>query len=188
MNMNFNFLGKCDISHIRDKIINISDDIWDEYTYRQNQYDVHSETKSINVKFSEESSEKGIEPAKTKYYDFFDFEKLINKIHPIYEKNYGNGYFQRILIVKLPKYKSIKMHTDDSYGLVICKRTHIPILTHKNTLFIVENETKNLAEGEIWEIDNTKPHAVYNQTETDRIHLILDYMPYDVNLRTKRII
>jgi aspartyl/asparaginyl beta-hydroxylase (cupin superfamily) len=55
------------------------------------------------------------------------------------------------------------------------KRTHIPIITNSEVTFIVGGETKYLKEGEIWEIDNSKEHSVNNNSNVDRIHLIMDY-------------
>jgi len=186
--MNFKYLGNCDISEIKNKIQNLPENVWDEYIFRQKQYDAHKDTKSINVKFSQESSEFGIEADETKYYKLLGFNKFLNSIVNLYKLEYGDGYFQRILIVNLPKFKNIEMHYDVGYGLIICKRTHIPIVTNDEILFQIENETKNLKEGEIWEIDNQKSHAVYNQTNVDRIHLILDYMPTKNNKTIKSLI
>ena len=57
-------------------------------------------------------------------------------------------------------------------------RTHIPITTNKSIKFMVGNEVKNLKEGEVWEINNADTHAVNNESDKDRVHLIVDYYPY----------
>ena len=61
--------------------------------------------------------------------------------------------------------------------MTTCKRTHIPIITNSEVTFTVGGETKFLKEGEIWEINNTKEHSVDNNSDIDRIHLLIDIMP-----------
>ena len=40
-------------------------------------------------------------------------------------------------------------------------------------------EEKNMKVGEMWEINNgNKSHAVYNNSDEDRVHLIFDYITY----------
>jgi aspartyl/asparaginyl beta-hydroxylase (cupin superfamily) len=71
----------------------------------------------------------------------------------------------------------IDKHIDAGKSLSICHRVHIPIITNKNVLFEIDNEIKNLKEGEMWEINNSeKIHSVVNNSNTDRIHLIVDWI------------
>jgi quercetin dioxygenase-like cupin family protein len=51
------------------------------------------------------------------------------------------------------------------------------LITNKDILFTVGNTTKNLKEGEIWEINNQNLHSVQNNSKEERIHLIIDYLP-----------
>ena len=64
---------------------------------------------------------------------------------------------------------------DNGESLVNCKRTHIPIITNDLVTFTIGGETKQLKEGEIWEINNINEHSVDNNSNENRIHLILDY-------------
>ena len=47
---------------------------------------------------------------------------------------------------------------------------------------------KYLKEGEIWEIDNTKEHSVTNNSNIDRIHLLIDYKIYDKKIKTLHVV
>ena len=88
-----------------------------------------------------------------------------------------DGYIFRAILVLLPKGKSIPKHIDTGESLTIPRRIHIAVQTNPNCFFNVGDVTKNLKEGEIWEIDNSgQRHAVSNEGDTDRIHLIVDFL------------
>ena len=40
------------------------------------------------------------------------------------------------------------------------------------------DNTINMKEGICYEINNQLPHAAHNNSDLDRIHLIIDIMPY----------
>ena len=48
-------------------------------------------------------------------------------------------------------------------------------MTTPGIIFTIDGIDKHLKIGEIWEIDNTKMHGVNNPTDTDRVHLIVDF-------------
>jgi hypothetical protein len=83
----------------------------------------------------------------------------------------------RALLVNLPSGKLIPFHIDSGFTLASCRRIHIPIQTNENCFFTVGNDKRNLKLGELWEINNDKiQHSVENLGETDRIHLIVDWV------------
>ena len=105
------------------------------------------------------------------------FTDFLEKIKNLYIEKFGNGFIIRAILVKLKANSNIDRHIDESTSLDICHRTHIPIITNKYVLFEIDNEIKNLKEGEIWEINNTqKNHSVENYSNQDRIHLIVDWI------------
>ena len=44
-------------------------------------------------------------------------------------------------------------------------------------IFRVGGEQKVMHPGEMWEINNATVHAVDNQSDEDRIHMIIDWVP-----------
>jgi aspartyl/asparaginyl beta-hydroxylase (cupin superfamily) len=84
----------------------------------------------------------------------------------------------RALLVKLTSGKSIRPHVDVvGFSLVIGRRIHIPIQTNDDCFFTVGDDKRNLKLGELWEINNDKKmHSVENFGDTDRIHLIVDWI------------
>jgi len=170
--MNFKMCGDIDITHLKDNLDGLD---WSEHTLRQNLYEVHKDTQTLEIMWDVESLQTNkIGKIHSNYYKL-DIESFLEKIKPIYESNYGGGYFIRILLVKLKSNSNIAPHVDTGDSLKNCKRTHIPIITNSKVTFTIGGETKNLKEGEIWEIDNTKQHSVDNNSDIDRIHLLIDY-------------
>lgn len=170
----FKNFGIIDVAGFK-KIISENNFDWDEFNFRQQRGQmVHKETKSIPIIFDESFSLQKF--TKTKYYHLFENE--INKLEThLLNTIQEDGYIFRALLVNLPAHKEIKPHIDTGASLVIPRRIHIPITTNQDCYFTVGDTKKNLKEGEIWEIDNDgRRHSVSNGGDTDRIHLIVDFL------------
>ena len=51
---------------------------------------------------------------------------------------------------------------------------HIPVQTHAALEFRLNGKRLVMQEGECWYINANMPHSVANQSEIDRIHLVVD--------------
>ena len=179
INYSFKKLGTIDITNFKNIINNLSDDNWDENTSR-NRGKTHEEVKVIAIKWIPEVLKqkeiKEIDNNKI-YYDL-NFKLIEDELKLIYKNSYGEGFLHKILLAKMPPNWNIRKHRDSGLSLMAVHRTHIPITTNKSIKFMVGNEVKNLKEGEVWEINNADTHAVNNESDKDRVHLIVDYYPY----------
>jgi aspartyl/asparaginyl beta-hydroxylase (cupin superfamily) len=180
MNFNYKMYGNIDVQHLKDKINTLD---WNEHTLRQKLFKMHKHTQTLEIMWDIDSLQTDkVGKTHPNYYQL-DMESFLNNIKPIYEKNFGKGYFIRILFVKLKSNTNIAPHVDSGKSLVNCKRTHIPIITNPKVTFTIDGETKHLKEGEIWEINNTRNHSVDNNSDEDRIHLIIDWYTYPPNIK-----
>ena len=69
----------------------------------------------------------------------------------------------------------IKEHRDISGGTAAnVIRLHIPIITHPDVAFYVDGQRVTMAAGEVWHLDTTYRHRVANESDVNRIHLIID--------------
>ncbi len=169
---NFRNYGIIDVTRIK-KIISENNLDWDEFDFRQQKYHVHKETKTIPILFDESFS---LTKTETKHYNLFcnELSVIEQKLKDIIDED---GYIFRAILVILPAGKEIKPHTDKGESLRVPRRIHIPIITNQDCYFTVGDTTKNLKEGEIWEINNSgQRHSVSNGGYTDRIHLIVDWL------------
>lgn len=67
----------------------------------------------------------------------------------------------------------IKRHVDTFLsGRVV--RLHIPVITHPDVEFQLDDVRQNWQEGEFWYGDFTQPHSVFNKSDITRVHLVID--------------
>ena len=75
-------------------------------------------------------------------------------------------------------------------------RFHIPIITHQDVLFYVENNPTHLPESSLWYVNVRKYHKVHNNSKIIRVHLVFDVWVTDefitnviepaINIKTKQ--
>lgn len=165
----YNFLGTFDTGGFEQLIKNLNEEDWNEYTVRQKKYEVHRHTLTIPLIFDNFTNI----PKNYPKYEIFKDEIL--KLEDFFKQFYMTGKLIRCLLVKLLPESYIPKHVDRSYSLEISNRHHIPVTTHEDILFFIDDEPKNMKIGEVWEINNTKPHNVSNPTQYSRIHIIADW-------------
>ena len=169
--MNFNYIATSNIDLLKNKILKTKN--WNQYEFRQKTYDVHKKTKTIPLIYDEDLRHE----TPTYHVDYHKYKKSIDMIKEILNKKLGEGRIIRAILVNLPAKNKIDEHIDSGYSLSNCSRIHIPIVTNDKVCFKVGKEKKNLKSGEMWEINNTnKIHSVENNSNQDRIHLIIDWI------------
>lgn len=171
---NYKFIGNYDVSNLIKILNQKSDGDWNYWTVKQTKFPAHSQTKTIPLMVDEQygyfGDKKGI---KSKFYE--EFETELFNIKNILKNKYGDGDVLAIEIANLPIQSKIGEHTDKGISLIKNPRIHLVLQTNKKAIFKVGDEDKNMKIGEMWEINNTKPHSVANIGKFDRIHMILDY-------------
>ena len=98
--------------------------------------------------------------------------------------------FERVRLMKIKANSSIGKHSDKidkDFGLEDGKivRIHVPIRTNDQVEFCLwegsEKTTNYLKEGHYYYVDVRAPHAVQNNSDVDRIHLVVDtYVNRDI--------
>ncbi len=106
------------------------------------------------------------------------------KIHRILEKIPAET--ERVRLMKLKAGTKISKHNDRvdkdiKSGKII--RLHIPVITHKKILMKswLKNLTveTNFKRGECWWLDVSRAHEVNNNSDVDRVHLVIDIFNND---------
>lgn len=98
--------------------------------------------------------------------------EIINKL-----EDHVVGKSARVLLIKLEAGKDVTEHVDNGDYLSTVRRYHIPLITNDKVFYTVNSETISMKKGECWEINNLKPHSVINNSNEDRIHLLIDILP-----------
>ena len=95
--------------------------------------------------------------------------------------SYIPAEFERVRVMRLKAGTTIKKHTDKvdkeiKNGNIV--RIHIPLKTSLNVHFYLwegkEQYHFNLETGKYYYTDVSKPHAVHNKADFDRLHLVVD--------------
>ena len=164
----FRYLGEFDTSFFQK---HLSDVNWEEYVDRQaNRLGMHD---TYTVPIIWDLNMKSI-----KHWPVYSvFEKEIEKINTIFTDILGPGAIYSCVLTKLPAGKSIDMHYDNGKFYRTSSRVHIPLVTNEQTFFQVGSDIVNMKVNEMWEICNHGMlHGTYNKGNTDRIHLMFDWV------------
>ena len=115
-------------------------------------------------------------------YTSLYYEPVMDPILDILEKlpcTYERVRFMKLVAGKVIGKHSDKIDKDIESGKII--RVHIPIRTNEDVIFTLYESTKdkignehNLKTGHFYYTDVSKPHAVRNNSNVDRIHLVVD--------------
>lgn len=92
---------------------------------------------------------------------------------------------QRCLLARLPADAVIAPHIDTAPYFSKTLRLHFPVESHDRAWMISGELTYLMAPGEVWALNNSAPHAVWNAHRSQsRTHMICDFLatPALVNL------
>lgn len=173
----FNFYkhGEYDISFIRNVALWFTDE-WLIDQSRQTTFKTHENTQSYFL-YQTDLHWTPDQPYVLNLKSNLDI--LLEAVEPIVQdlEKLHDGIRGQVLLIKLISRSDIPEHVDSGHYLNKVRRHHIPIITSENTVFGVGGEEVNMAEGECWEINNSRPHYVKNHSYISRIHLLVDIMP-----------
>ena len=182
---NFRYIGEVDASGLKNLVLDLPEDRWQSEPYRQQRYEVHRSTQTINLVFDPDF--RHTHP--TKFPALQEFEPLLRPalgiVADFYEQSprgrellHGSrlGYFIRANVVRLKAGGEIPAHKDGNFSLAHAHRVHLPVITNPDVRFTVGKETRNLPVGTLYEINNRRTHSVRNDGSEDRVHLILDFV------------
>jgi hypothetical protein len=167
------WLGSVDISDLRETLHRQDAGLWDADTAFRQALAPYRQTRTIYLMMT-----LGGPNAATRYFagwpplreSFSTVAARLASFYPV------PGRVLNAQIALLPPGAVIPEHRDAGPTLEVTHRVHVPLVTHADVVFSVEDEHLTLAEGQAYELDNMRRHAVENQSPIDRIHLIVDYL------------
>lgn len=173
----FEEFGFVKIDAITKEILSYYDE-WVADTSRQNIFETHQHTFTIGLMALEYSHSFGSEgnciiKRKLKSADAQnEFSEIVKKVESL-----ADGKLIRAEFVSLNPKSRIRAHKDRSDVLYVSRRFHIPIKTNDLVIFTSDKESRILKTGILYELNNTKYHSVKNNSNENRIHLIVDVLP-----------
>ena len=170
-------LGQVEIAPLTEAISNLDESAWHSNKLRQSEYEVHQQTESIVLVFTDGDGWPNIEVTKEAGWDLLA-EQAVPLMHKIIADHYPpGGTIIRAMLAKLIAGRVIKTHVDHHPSFHAGHRIHVPITTNRRVRFMIDGQPHQLKIGEAYEINNQKSHSVMNKGEEDRITFIFDYVP-----------
>ena len=103
------------------------------------------------------------------------FSRYIDDVVAVVIKKLGEVKVKQAMLTNLKAGTVIPRHRDRGPITAKTHRIHVPVITNKECIFSVGDESKNLNAGQIWVIDNVnRYHSVENKGKNNRVHLIID--------------
>jgi quercetin dioxygenase-like cupin family protein len=169
--------GKVDMEPLAEAILAQDEAAWNENVQRQQDYEVHEQTRSIVLLFAEVKDWPAIEVSKQPGWD-----RLSKVAVPVMHQIIGNWYpaggtIIRAMAAKLLAGGRIIPHRDSHPSFGAGHRVHVPIVTNPRVRFMIDGRPYQLEVGQAYEINNQKVHSVMNKGDADRINFIFDYLP-----------
>jgi hypothetical protein len=120
-------------------------------------------------------------------YDMPAWEQWAPRLWPILAAavkpyGYARGFFPRIMLARLPAGAFVAPHVDGEPSGNRPHKIHVPLLTNADTFFFVDQQRYHLVAGHAYEVNNAARHAAANRGQSDRVHLIFEYL--DAALQT----
>ncbi len=171
-------LGEIDTRALSDAILGLDDQMWFDNQERQNDYEVHKQTRSVVLVFCDGNME-DLAVSKEAGWDRLS-EAAVPLMHDLIGRHYeAGGVVIRAMAAKLLAGGRINPHFDSHLSFRHSHRIHVPITTNNRVRFMIDGKPFRLEVGEAYEINNQKTHSVINSGREDRITFIFDYMPAD---------
>lgn len=153
--------------------------LWDQHTFRtKTKGSPHSQISDIWLMFND--IEKYSDP--TQVIDDKDVEPypgwfMLPQARPIIFDlmRYVEGVrLGRVVITKLPPGGIVPPHVDSGEPATYFTRYQLALQCRPGCVFQIMNEQVTFRDGEIWMIDNNSEHSVVNNSEDDRLVMVID--------------
>lgn len=170
-------LGPVDTGRLAEAILAQDEAAWREEQIREESYEVHKQTRSIVLVFTDGGGWPEIEVHKEPGWDRLA-EVAVPVMHDIIERCYPpGGAIIRAMAAKLIAGGKIRPHRDSHPSFHHGHRIHVPITTNPRVRFIIDGRPYRFEVGQAYELNNQLMHSVANKGPEDRITFIFDYVP-----------
>lgn len=172
-------LANIDISALRDAVLAIPTEIWEaENADKPNRFEALDKTQHIVFRFVDSTHDW------RRSHDRLQWAAWRDQLLPVMTAatrayGYANGQYPRVMLAKMAPGGVIHPHKDASPSATWPHKIHVPLQTNPGVSFYIEPEHYHFPVGIAVEVNNLGMHAVKNNGDSDRIHLIFEYFDPD---------
>jgi hypothetical protein len=172
-------LGPVPFEALREAVLGIPDELWNlEDSLKPNRFETLDRTRHIVFRFV-----KDLKDWRTDYERplWAQWQSLLQPVLDAAVKPYGyaRGVFPRVMLARMAPGGIIQPHRDNMPAALWPHKIHVPLMTNDKVGFYIEPNTYHFPVGEAVEVNNLDVHAVKNEGDSDRIHLIFEYYDPD---------
>ena len=172
-------LGPVASASLHEAVMAIPESVWDEENAaKPNKFDALSSTRHIVFRFVSSPLHWG------QSYDRPLWSQWQQTLLPVMEEatrsyGYARHAYPRIMLARMAPGGVIHPHVDANPAALWPHKIHVPITTNDRVTFFIGEAWHKLEVGKAYEVNNLGRHAVTNEGQTDRIHLIFEYYDLD---------
>lgn len=145
-----------------------------EEDYRSNKYPTHKDTRSILFSWTPRDDWPQLTPQRSTLF----FNKRVENVYKYVMDMVGAKEAPlNMMLTELKPKGEISLHTDINPFFAWARRIHVPIRVPKECFFEVDGQVIPIQDGLVFELSNTKPHRVVNNSDEYRYHIVMDFMP-----------
>lgn len=173
------YLGPVELGSLVEDVLAIPQEVWDqENSDKPNRFEALDKTQHIVFRFVNKLNDWRESHERPMWAAWKD------RLLPVLEQatrpyGYASGGFPRIMLARMGPGGIIHPHVDASPSAKWPHKIHVPLTTNDRVRFYIKPQTYHFKIGEAVEVNNLDVHAVANEGETDRIHLIFEYFDRD---------
>ena len=169
-------LGSVDISALREAVLAMPEETWaSENDAKPNKFGALDATRHIVFRFVSSFADWRQAANNTRLWE--RWAPLLEPVLAQATKSYGyaEGDYPRIMLARMAPGGVIHPHRDMNPAAKWPHKIHVPLTTNEKVTFFVAGTGYHFPVGEAVEVNNMAVHAVKNEGDTDRIHLIFEY-------------
>lgn len=172
-------LGEVDIRALLEAVQAIPKAMWDaENAGKPNKFEALDNTRHIVFRFVDSTRDwRGSHDRPL----WAEWRALLEPVmaQAVCDYGYARGVFPRVMLARMAPGGVIQPHIDANPAAKWPHKIHVPLLTNDKVGFRIGDTIHHFPVGGAVEVNNLGPHAVRNDGETDRIHLIFEYYDAD---------
>ena len=170
-------LGPVPMQALQETVLGLEDSAWVDEQYRQETYEVHRQTESLVMLFTDGKGWPDVEVHKESGWSWLA-EAAMPLMAGIIEKHYSpGGVIIRAMAARMAPGTMIRPHTDSHQSFHASHRIHVPLATNARVRFTINGRPHKFEVGRAYEINNQLTHSVMNKGDAHRVHFIFDYLP-----------
>jgi hypothetical protein len=173
------YIGKTDITNVKEELLNETENNWSLFDFRKSHFIKHRYTHTIPLLWMSNKWIPNIDELVV-IQRFIRFNNYLTYVQFLYdtimEPLYPDCVIVKAMFVSLSAHEMVEKHTDNGDALRKVHRCHLAIKTNRDVIFTIDEVPFHFSEGELVEINNIRPHYVANNSDENRIHLIVDLL------------